>query len=190
MLLALGPFLLLAGCGDEGTNPELLSEKTANSMLDDLEAAQEAFDEEDCATMQRRLDKVLERVNALGGPISKPLKLNLREGTETLIEAADAECGESTEPAPEPEPEPEPAPAPEPETPTEEPDAPDTEEPTTPDETNPEQPDVPAPEPEPAPEPAPEPTPEPAPEPTPQPEPTPPPPSGGVGPGSSVGGGN
>ena len=180
----LGACLLFAGCGDDGSNPELLSEKTANSLLDDLEEAEAAFDEGDCAKMQRRLNKVLERINDLGGPISKPLKLNLREGTNTLIETAEAECGATEEPAPAPapEPEPEPTPAPEPETPTEEPDSSDEEEPT-PDETNPDQPETPAPEPEPTPEPAPE------PEPTPQPEPTPAPtpPSGGVGPGTEAG---
>src|SRR5688572_208864 len=159
VLLMLGACLLIAGCGEEGSNPELLSEKTANALLDDLEEAEAAFEDDDCAKMQRRLDKVLERINDLGGPISKPLKLNLREGARTLMDTAEAECGEATEPAPEPEPEPEPAPAPEPETPEQQPDSEDEEEPT-PDETNPDQPEEPAPEPEPAPDPEPAPEPD------------------------------
>src|SRR5688572_14920157 len=183
VLLMLGACLLIAGCGEEGSNPELLSEKTANALLDDLEEAEAAFEDGDCAKMQRRLDKVLERINDLGGPISNPLKLNLREGAQTLMDTAEAECGEATEPAPEPEP----VPAPEPETPEEQPDSEDEEEPT-PDETNPDQPEEPAPEPEPAPdpEPAPEPDVDPAPDPGPPPT-TPAPPSGGVGPGSEAG---
>ena len=180
MLLVLGASLLLAACGDDGTNPELLSEKTANSMLDDLEAANEAFEAGDCDKMDRRLQKVLDQINALGSPpIDKALKLNLREGTEALMEQSD-EC-ESAEAAPPEEEEPAPAPAPEPETPEEPSDSGGQE---VPDETNPDQPE------QPEPEPAPEPQPEPAPEPNPPPQPEPPaptPPSGGIGPGSEAG---
>ena len=43
VLLVLGASLLLAACGDEGTNPELLPEKLANSMLDDLDEAETAL---------------------------------------------------------------------------------------------------------------------------------------------------
>ena len=187
VLLMLGACLLIAGCGDDGSNPKLLSEKTANSLLDDLEEAQAAFDEGDCERMQRRLDKLLERINDLGGPISKPLKKNLRRATQTLMDAAEAECGETTEPEPEPEPDPvEPVPAPEPATPEEQPDSEDEEEPT-PEPTTPEEPDAPAPDVEPA-EPEP-PAPEPTPAPAPEPPPAPTPPSGGVGPSTEAGGG-
>jgi len=180
VLLVLGASLLLAACGDEGSNPELLSENLGNALLDDLEEAEAAFADGDCDKVDRRLEKVLTRINDLGSPpVDQELKLNLREGANELIAAADEECGVEEEPAPEPEPEP--APAPEPETPDEQPDSTDEDE-TTPDETNPDQPEQPEPEPAPEPEPEPEPTPEPAPEPEPAPG------SGGVGPGSEVGG--
>lgn len=190
-VLLIAAALLLAGCGgDEGTNPELLSEKKGEAVLADLEAAEAAFAENDCETVNDRLESALEEINDLGSPpIDKELKLNLRDGVEKLQDAADEECGNEEDPAPEPEPEPEPepVPVPAPETPEEQPHSPDEEEHTPPEDTTPDQPDVPAPaEPAPEPEPEPEPAP-PAPEPA---EPAPSPGSGGVGPGSAVGRGN
>src|SRR3712207_1214475 len=99
VLLVLGA-CLLAGCGDDGTNPELLAEKTANSMLDDLEEANAAFADGDCGKVERRVQKILDRVNALGSPpIDQELKLNLREGAEALQEQAEEECEPAEEPA-------------------------------------------------------------------------------------------
>jgi len=184
MLLALVAFLLLAGCGDEGSNPELLSAKTGNAMLDDLEASNEAFEAGDCAKAERRAQKVLDRVNDLGSPpTDQELKFNLREGANALLDHLDeCEPAEAAEPETEEPVEPTPTP-PEPETPEEPSDSPDEEEPTPPEPT-PDEPDVPAPEqPEPEP-PAPEPN-EPAPTPPPE-TPAPTPPSGGVGPGNEV----
>ena len=187
-VLVIGAFLVFAGCGEESTNPELLPEKLANSMLDDLEEAQVALDEGDCERMERRLDKVFERIAALGSPpTDRQLKLNLREGINTLQEEASAECEETSEPEEEPT-EPVPAPEPEPTTPVEPEDSEDEEEPT-PEQPNPDQPEEPEPEPDVEPGP-PEPGPAPNPEPAPpaNPPPTSPGGSGGVGPGSAVGG--
>ena len=184
VLLLLGASLLAAGCGDNGTNPELLPESQSDYLLSNLDEAEAAFEDDDCETALAHIEAVQERVNDLGKPISRELKINLREGAATLREQVEVECAEADqpEPAPEPEPEPVPEPEPEPETPEPQPDSPDEEEPTPDEETPPDQPE-PAPEPEPQPEPAPEPTP-----PTPQPEPTPTPPSGGVGPADEAGG--
>ena len=178
VLVLLGASLLLAACGDEGTNPELLPESQSEYLLGKLDEAEAAFEDEDCATALARIEEAQERINDLGQPISRELKMNLRDGTTTLYEQVETECAEAEEPATEPEPEPQPTPAPEP--PEEEPDSEDEGE-QTPDETPPDQP-----EPEPAPEPEPEPEP-PAPEPQPEPEPAPSPPSGGVGPGTEAG---
>jgi outer membrane biosynthesis protein TonB len=184
--LLLAASLLLAACGDDNANPELLPPKQAEYLLENLDDAQTAFDDDDCTTALAHLQAVQDRINLLGKPISHELKLNLREGAATLYAQAEAECGVTEEPATE-EPTPEPTPAPEPEP---EPTTTDQGD-TTPPEDNQDQPDQqPTPEPEPTPTPTPEPTPTPTPEPTPTPQPTPAPPgpgSGGISPNDQVG---
>jgi outer membrane biosynthesis protein TonB len=169
LALAVAGCLGLTGCGGEESNPQLLPQKHADFLTENLEEAEEAFAANDCETVDARLEDALERINDLGAPpISKPLKLRLREGVQALQDEAGT-CGEEEEEPTEPTepvvPDPEPAPAP---------DEPEDEEPE--------------PEPEPDPEPAPEPEPDPAPAPEPQEpvEPAPTPPSDGGSPGGGT----
>ena len=183
----------LAGCGGDEADPEeLLSQKRADQLLAKLDAVEEAAAAGDCESTVTRARELRDQIGLLGGTPIKPLKDNLRDGAERLIEEARASCEEETD-------EPADSGPTEPVEPPTDPDPAETEEPPAEDPVTPPEDDTPEPEPdEPAPpeeNPAPEtPAPEPAdpaePAPTPTPTPTPAPSGpgpGGVGPGTEAG---
>jgi hypothetical protein len=101
-LLAAAVVLAVAGCGSSGKG--LLTAHQATRLSTSLENARRAADANHCNTARHAAQQGADRAASLSSSVDTNLQRNLQDGFNHLLDAINAECGQSAAQTPTPTP--------------------------------------------------------------------------------------